>query len=407
MKLSYQIAKRYLFGKKTTNAINYITAISVLGIAIGSAALILILSVFNGFEELTRQNLDAFNPDIKIEPILGKHFSWDEEFDNSLSEIADIEKYSKVIEEVAHFEYRSRQQIGVIKGVDSEYLNVTSLSESISAGKALIKDDNQQTYSIVGNGLYYALNISLGSQFETLKISVPNRKKRGVLDKDFKSRSTLVSGVFFVRSEKDNQYVVTDYNLVASILNLRNSISALEIKLNSEADITKVRTSLSKIFAEEQFSIKDRMQQDASILKVMNIEKWSSYLIFTFTLLLIVFNIIGCLWMIVLEKKKDISVLQSFGATKRLIKNIFLIEGALISIIGFGIGLFCSVTFYVLQKTVGIITVPTGFDLTSYPMEMEVMDILVILVTVLFLGIGASIPASIRASRVSAYVRTE
>ena len=240
-----------------------------------------------------------------------------------------------------------------------------------------------------------------------MKISVPNRRKRGALDRDFKSRGLLVSGVFLTRNERDNQYVLTDYNLVSGLLDQRNQISAIEIDVRDDIQASEIESSIQALFPSSRFILQDRLDQDSSILKVMNVEKWSSYLIFSFTLILIIFNIIGCLWMIVLEKKKDIAVLQSFGATKRMIRNIFLIEGGMISGLGFVIGLAFSLVFYALQKTVGIITVPDGFSITTYPMELEFLDVLIIWLTVMTLGIVASIPAAWRAVRVSAYVRIE
>lgn len=401
------IARRYLFGKKSTTAINYITGISVLGIAIGTAALILILSVFNGFETLTKSYLDSFNPDLKIELKEGKFFETSEEHLNSIRDLDGIIEVSRVIEEVAHFEYNSKQRVGVIKGVDQSYLTVNNLSETITKGVANVNKEENGYMAVVGNGIYHTLNVNLNSIINALKISVPNRRKRGAMDRDLKTRAVGVSGVFSIRNERDNQYILTDYTLISGMLDLKGQCSALEVKIDSSYRTRDLVKSLHTLYPKETYEIKDRLQQESSLLKIMNIEKWSSYLIFSFTLLLIIFNVIGCLWMIVLDKKKDISVLQSFGATKSTVRNIFLIEGALISGLGFGIGLAFSLMFYLLQKNVGIITVPDGFSISSYPMEMELMDVAIIFITVMLLGIGASIPAALRARKISAYVRME
>ncbi len=407
MNVAFQIARRYLFGKKNTNAINYITGISVLGIAIGTAALILILSVFNGFEALTKKHLDAFNPDIKITSRLGKFFDERPEYMEQLGAIDGVQNFSKVLEEVAHFEYNSRQQIGIIKGVDNNYFEVAALDQAIKKGKATLTGAEGQTSSVIGNGVYTSLNISLKSKLESLKISLPNRRKRGALDRDFKTRSLHVSGVYSIRSEKANQYVITNYDLIAGLLDMRSKCSAIELKLNQNAPVGRIKKDLEQIFPSNDFHIMDRLEQDASVLKIMNIEKWSSYLIFSFTLILIIFNVIGSLWMIVLDKKKDIAVLQSFGASKLTIRKIFVLEGGLISGLGFVIGALLSLVVYALQKTIGIINVPDGFDITSYPMELKLADILIIFVTVMAMGFIASFPAAWRASRVTAYVRME
>ena len=407
MRVALQIAKRYLFGKKNTNAINYITGISVVGIAIGTAALILILSVFNGFETLTKKYLDSFNPDIKITPKSAKYFEPGLEKLKAVESIEGLGMFSQVIEEVAHFEYNSRQLIGIIKGVDEKYLDVTDLNNAITNGVASIQKERDLFQAIIGAGVYRNLNIALNSQFQTLKISVPNRKKKGILDRDFRSRPLDAAGVFSVRSERDNQYVIADYNFISALLDLRDKISAIEVKIQSAVVEEQVIAELETIFDPDEFMIQNRLQQDASVLKIMNVEKWSSYLIFSFTLILIIFNVIGCLWMIVLDKKKDIAVLQSYGATKQMIKNIFLFEGVLISILGFTIGLICSLVFYFFQTTIGIITVPEGFDIVNYPMEMIHSDVLIVFLTVVLLGVLASIPAAFRASGVTAYVRME
>ncbi len=407
MNVSFQIARRYLFGKKSTNAINIITGISALGIAIGTAALILIMSVFNGFELLTTSNLDNYNPDYKISLNEGKFFKLDTEILVQLESLPGVVSVSKVIEEVAHFEYNSKQQIGIMKGVDTHFNEVTDLNNALREGSVTLKGDNDQYFAVIGNGIYNTLNISLVSKIESLRISVPNRKKRGPLDRDFKTRGLLVSGVFSIKNEKDYRYIIIDYDLASGLLDLRGQVSALEVKIDSSYSTSDVEKSMASIFPEETYNIANRLEQEASILKIMNIEKWSSYLIFSFTLILIIFNVIGCLWMIVLEKRKDLSVLQSYGATKNMIRKIFLMEGAMISSVGFLIGLGFSALFYLLQKNVGILTVPDGFSITNYPMEMHVFDVLIVMITVLILGVLASIPAALRAAQVSAYVRME
>ncbi|MEL6390706.1 MAG: FtsX-like permease family protein [Bacteroidota bacterium] len=406
MKFALQVARRYLFGKKSTAAINIITGISVAGIAIGSAALILILSVFNGFEGLMMQYLDRFNPDLKLVPVEGKFFTPESTLDSILLDVDGIDETSRVIEEVALFEYNDRQQIGIVKGVDQNYINTTDLADVIDEGSFDIRHGQLPHTAVVGHGIHNNLNISLRNEVLSLKVFLPNRKKRGVLDKDFRSRSLQPKGVFRINNERDNQYVLTDYDLVAGLLALSGQISAVEIDLNESAAEGQIKAELISQLGDE-YQILDRYEQDESFLKIMNIEKWSSYLIFTFTLLLIIFNVIGCLWMIVLDKRKDISVLQSLGATKEMVRQIFVWEGVLISWLGFGLGLFFAIIFYVLQKQVGIITVPDGYSITAYPMELEIVDVGIIFITVATLGLLASLPAAWRAGRITAFVRVE
>jgi len=287
MNVPFQIARRYLFGKKSTNAINYITGISVLGIAIGTAALILILSVFNGFEKLTTSQLDHYNPDLKIEAAEGKFFLLSDSLLTALSGSPGVEAVSRTIEEVAHFEYNSRQHIGVIKGIDEDYVKVSNIDQAIEEGRATVKQDDIYS-AILGRGVYNTLNVNLSSKISALRISVPNRRKRGPMDQDFKSRSLYVDGVFSIKNEKDYQYALVDYRLASALLDLRGQVSALEIKVDDEEDVSSIMGSLEELFPKGQYTISDRLAQDADVLKIMNIEKWSSYLIFSFTLLLII-----------------------------------------------------------------------------------------------------------------------
>lgn len=406
MSFSLTVAIRYLYGKKNTNAINIITGISVFGIAIGTAALILILSVFNGFEGLMKSYLDTFNPDYKITSTEGKYFALTDSLRSHLDGIQGIEQYSIVLEELAFFEYNDRQRIGVIKGVDEHYLATTDLSKAIIDGKALFYDPQLGDMVVVGKGISDELNIGINNTLMSLKIHVPNRKKRFVGDKDFRTRPFLGAGVFQIRNERDEQYVLTNYQAVADMLALNGMVSAIEVRKSPETSDAALRLQLLRI-GQEKYTVADRFEQDASFLKITNIEKWTSYLIFSFVMILIIFNLVGCLWMIVLDKRKDISILQSFGASKDMIKRIFLYEGMLISLLGFGLGLLVAIIFYMLQIHVGLIGVPEGYSISSYPMEMRSSDVLIIGVTVLIMGLLASWPAAMRAIRVSAYVRAE
>ncbi len=393
-------------GKKTTNAINIITGISIVGIAVGTAALILILSVFNGFEALMTQKLDKFNPDLKIVPAEGKFFERSAIDLQQLRTMTSIDQLTTVIEEVAYFEYLSRQQIGIIKGVDESFLATTDLDEIITLGEAKIGLHGDRNLVMLGRGVYSNLNASLANMFTPIKIYLPNRRKKNPLDKDFTSRSFYPSGVFHLENERDNKYIIAEYAEVAELLDLTDQLSAIEIRL-TDPNRSKESKGIIRSMVGKNFNVIDRFEQDAAFLKIMNIEKWSSYLIFSFTLILIIFNVIGSLWMIVLDKRKDISILKSMGATTSLVRGIFITEGLMISLLGSFIGLVAAFIFYLIQTHVGIITVPEGYSISSYPMEIELFDLSVIFLTVICLGLLASIPASIRAGQVTAYVRTE
>ena len=405
MPLSLSIAYRYLFGKKSTNAINVITGISVLGIAIGTAALIIIMSVLNGFEQVTRSYLDTFNPDIKIIPAEGKFFYNDEDWIAELGDVEGVALFTKTLEEVVLLEYGDKQHVGIIKGVDKYHNDVINLEPSIVGGELDFSPSEYGSHAVIGQGVSNKLNVSLDNPFTPIMAHVPKRNKK-IFDKDFKSRPLLGRGVFSIKNERDNQYVITSYEVVSSLLDLYDQISAIELKMTDDASESSVLKAIRKLTG-DKFEVLNRYEQDKSNLRIMKVEKWTSYLILGFVLILITFNVIGCLWMIVLEKKKDISVLQSFGGQKSFVKRIFYFEGLLISGFGFLIGFVGAALFYFLQKQFDLIGVPEGFAITSYPIEMRFFDVVIVLLTVLVLGYLASIPAAARASRVSAQVRYE
>ena len=404
MPLYLKIALRYLFGKKSTNAINVITGISMTGIAIGTAALILIMSVFNGFEQMMKKYLDAFNPDVKIEIVEGKFFNPDSLLE-ILVGVENIGDITQSVEDVAIFDYKENQQVGILKGVDDNYLKVSAFEEAMMRGEYVLEKDDMN-YCLVALGISSKLNVNLRDPLSALKIYMPKRKKRGAFDSEFKSRTIMPAGVFSLRNEKDQEYVMSDLKFAQELLELRNQISYLEISLKDPSQSRSTITEIQNLIGSD-YHVMDRYEQDESFLKVMNVEKWIAFLILGFTLLLIIFNVIGSLWMIVLEKKRDISVLQAIGLEKSQIKKIFYTEGLLISVFGFIIGLIIAYLLYIAQLKFGFIGVSNGFATVSYPILMEFSDVLAVLLLVIVLGWLASIPATRRASKVSAYIRSE
>jgi len=404
MNLSFDIAKRYLFGKKSTNAINIISAISVLGITVGTAALIIILSVFNGFEGLIKSYLNNFNPDIKVTLSEGKHFPMEDEQLSKIKAIDGIIHVSRVIEEVALFEYNENQKAGIIKGVDEEYTKVTQIDSSLRTGK-FMTDKESVNYAVFGSGMATDLNLNTLDRLTPVTIYVPRRKKKSMLDKDFKLSNIYPSGSFSDKNENDYTYVLASHKMVSKLLDRKNLVSALEIK----ADPSKTRSVIKDIASimGDGYEIKDRLMQDETHLKIMNIEKWMSVLLVSLILILLAFNMIGSIWMIVLDKKKDISILKSMGFTSSGIKNIFLAEGLLISMIGLVIGCLISLIFYFLQKNFGIVGIPAGFVVDAYPIELRLNDFILAAVIVLSIGFMASFPPALSASRISNYIRND
>lgn len=401
MNLNLRIAIRYLFGKKSTNVINIITWISIVGMSIGTAALILILAVFNGFESLLSGMLNHFNPDIKVTLVVGKQISKDS---IDLPPIEGIEHLAFTLEETCFFDYQGSQEVGIIKGIDDNFLKVTGLDTALIAGSAQLGKSTE--YGLLGTGMNTKLAVNPFDGGTPIVAYMPLRRSKGPLSKEFNSLSFYPSGVFTVGGDVDMQYILVNFEAVNDLLDLDNSFSAIEIKLKPHANEKKVIKSLEEVLG-SNFKVSNRYQQDENFLKIMNIEKWISYLIACLTLLIIAFNLVGSLWMIVLEKKKDISILKSMGMTTSKIKRIFLLLGLLVSFVGMIVGYILGLVLYWLQKDYGLISVPDGFMITAYPIEMRWTDFIIVTITVLLIGYIAALLPSIRAGKVSSFVRQE
>ena len=405
MNLPFEIARRYLFGTKSTNAINLITGISVFGLSIGTAALILILSVFNGFESLLSGLLNDFNPDIKVTPQEGKFFELDDSLYLGLTQIEGVEVVSRTIQEIAFFEYNNVQEVGEIKGVDENFSRVTRVDSTMRKGKFVLKERGIN-YGVLGMGLSNKLGVNLNDGITAMKVYMPLRKKKGPLGKDFKYMMLQPSGAFSVQSDNDARYAICSIDFASKLLGTKTKISAVEIKMTQNADEDDVRKSIVNVLG-DNFEIRNRYQQDEAFLKIMNIEKWVSYLIVSLMLFIIAFNLIGALWMIVLEKKEDIGILRALGFTADKIRQLFLIEGALMCVLGLVMGIILALILYCCQKYFGLISIPEGFIINAYPIEIKLSDFVIVSFTVLILGLLASILPARRAANIATFTKNQ
>ncbi len=405
MKLPLKIALRYLFAKKSTNVINIITGISVLGISIGAAALVLVLSVFNGFEDLIIGLFSKFNPDVKVTVTVGKTFIPDEKELAQIRALPGVQTVSLSLEEIAFFEYRESQDFGTLKGVDSLYHLVAGIDSTVFEGQYLLKSGTKEL-AVLGGGMRNKLSVNIDDPFELLKVYMAKRESSGTFDQQFKKRYVNPAGTFKIQQDFDNQYILVSLDFARDILGAPGAASALEISLNTQTDENKTIAAIQNILGQD-FNVKDRYQQDEAFLKLMNIEKWMSFAILSLTLILVAFNMIGSLWMIVLEKKRDNAILKSMGASDKLIRNIFLAEGFLLCILGLILGFLIAGILYAVQKSYGIVPIPEGFVVNAYPISMRMPDLVAVIIVVLVIGITASLPAALRAMRVSAMVREE
>ena len=405
MNLPLKIARRYLFAKKSTNAINIISGISVFGISVGTAALILVLSVFNGFEDLLTGLFSSFNPDVKVLPREGKVFVLEPEELAKIKELKGVENLSSTLEEIAFFEYKGSQDFGVLKGVDSNFDEVTGIDSTVREGQYLLRD-GERVMVVLGVVMRNNLSINVDDDFSMMSVYMGKRKKVSALGDPFKKRFVSPAGTFVIQQEFDSRYVLTDLDFVRDLLEYDKEISSLEIKLTDGADSEAVIQSIKNVLG-DKIEVKNRYQQDEAFLRLMNVEKWVAYAIVSLMLVLIVFNMIGALWMIVMDKKKDIAILRSMGAVDQTIRNVFLNEGLLLSLLGLLIGFVLAILLYVIQKYLGIVPIPAGFVVDAYPISMRMVDFLVVGCTVLAIGWLASVPPAIKASRISPLIRMD
>lgn len=402
MNLPFKFARRYIFSKKSTNAINIISSIAVFGIAIGSMALIIIMSVFNGFEGLLGNLIGSFKPDVRITAVEGKVFISDSSMIQQIRLLNGVHSVSQSLEEIALFEYEGVQNIANIKGVDANYTQVTAIDTCLNDSQEyLIYDSTENVnFTVIGANLAYALNISIGKVFNRpLTVYMPKRTGKMTTSptkKPFKKRTVYPAAVYEVQQSEYDNYAITNLAFVQEITSYKNGeISALEIKLDPNLNESNTLEKIRAI-AGDTYVVQNRYQQDEALYNITQLEKVVAYFIFAFTLVLVAFNMVGALWMLVLDKKKDISTLKSMGATSRLIRQIFLMEGFLLSFIGLVLGCFLAITLCLLQQQYGFVKLSGSgeFIINSYPVEMRLGDFAVVILTVLGIGtVAAWIPA--------------
>ncbi|MCB0633138.1 MAG: FtsX-like permease family protein [Saprospiraceae bacterium] len=405
MNLPLRIARRYLFTKRTTNAINIITGIAVFGIAVGTAALLLVLSVFNGFEDLITQMYSNFDPDVKVAPLKGKTFTEDSLTIEKLKRLPGVVSVARTLEEVAFFKYKDNTDVGIIKGVDEEYVQVANVDSVMREGTFALSSD-ETSYGVMGLGIRNKLSVDIEDPFYRIGVYMAKRKPNPLNPNPFRVQYLQPVGTFSAQPEFDQEYLLTELGFVRALLQLDDQLSALEIKLYPGFNNSSTYNAIQEIVGSD-FSVKNRYQQQESFFKLMKVEKWLSYAIAGLMMVMIAFTLIGALWMAVLEKKSDVVILKSLGATDILVRNIFLIQGLLLSVLGLIIGFALAIGIYTLQKTVGIITIPGNTSIDSYPVSMRFIDFIIVILTVLAIGLIASIPPALRAKRISALVREE
>ena len=408
--LPVTFAFRYLFSKKSTNAINVITAVSMLGMCIISAAMVLVLSVFNGFEGLTLSLYNSFNPDLKVVPETGKVFTLSPEQEQQLQNLQSIEVYSKILEEKAALKYGDNEFIGTLKGVDDNYIQVSGVDSALVRGEFILKKGGN-SYAVLGLGVEGQLGARLQDQVRAITVLIPSRRSGGVglmPSSAFNKATIRPVGTFSIQMEFDSKYMFVPLDFIQSLLKYPNEVSALEMKLQAGTDLPGLQQELTTILG-PGFEYQDRYQQNAFLYQIMRTEKWATYAIMSFILAIAAFNIIGSLSMLVLEKTKDIAILKTMGATSQTIRRIFLLEGLLSSLIGATLGIGLALLFCWLQIQFGLIPLPGSgsFVISAMPVEVKVYDLLLIAATVMSISLLASWIPAYRTAKMGNLVRYE
>ena len=393
MNLAFFIAKRYLISKKSHNIINIISIISFVGILVSTAALIIVLSVFNGFESIIAGYFNSFNADLVIKPEQGKVFQIDAIDFQEIEKIEGVKSTSKVLEDAVLLSYDDRQFLARIKGVEQNYGTDNRFDTLIIDGRFLLQQADVN-YMILGAGVAYHLGLNL-AQYKSIKTYYPKRHTKSLANplNAFNSNIIIPSAVFAVQTDYDAEYVFAPLKYTQELMTYEDEISSVEIFTNPKYDIGKIQKQLSQLLGDE-FVVQNKYQQEEMLFKVMQMEKTAIYVILSFILLLAMFNIIGTLAMLILDKKDDILVLSQLGADKKLIHKIFLWEGLLLNLAGGFFGLLLGSIICLIQQYFGLIKIggsEANYVLNVYPVEMQLVDFVSVMATVLVLGLLATI----------------
>jgi len=375
MNVSFLIAKRYFRSKKKRNIISIISNISMIGVAVGTMSLIIVLSVFNGIEDLIRSLYGSFDPDLKISVVEGKSFPVTPQFIQNIKGIKGISLISETVEDNALLRYEDRQMIVKLKGVSDNYFQQNRIDSSLTEGSTQLKRGGLQ-FALLGRGVQSQLSIRTDNPFIGLQVLYPKAKKTISLNPEnaFNEKGIMPGGVFAIERQYDDSYVFAPLEFARDLFNYGNKRSSLEIKVTKGTNPNKVKRRLEKLLG-AKFKIENSDEQHTSLLRAVKVEKLFVFITFAFILLIASLNIFFSLSMLVIDKKKDIAILASMGASATTIRNIFLLEGAIVAFTGAGAGLLLGMLICWAQQTFKLISMGmTTAVVDSYPVKMQPLD---------------------------------
>ncbi len=389
MNLPFYIAKRYLISKKSHHVINIISWISVTGIATGTMALVIVLSAFNGLETLVEDLYASFDPDLKITLVEGKTFNANEFPKDKVLAIPEIEFINASLEEVALIKYEDKQTIATIKGVESAFYSMSGMDSLLIEGTINHQTENNNSL-VLGWGISDKLALFISESTYPVTIIVPKRgiNKGLTPDAEFNQKIAYASGIFSVNPDFDTKYVLADLAFVQQLLKQENKLSSIELGLKKGSDGTLVKNKIQKALG-KKYKVESRYEMNELIYKTNKTEKWITFLILSFILVIASFNIIGSLTMLIIDKKKDVWILKTMGANDSVIRKIFFAEGMLINLLGAISGMAIGAFICWLQLQFGLLRLNGGV-VDFYPIELHMMDFVNISIIVIIIGLIAS-----------------
>ena len=394
MNFPFYIAKRYLFTKKSHHAINVISGVSVCGVALATLAMVCTLSVFNGFQDLVATMFTAFDPEIKITAANGKVFDSQDERIQLLRDLPEIEVFSESLEDNAMVQYKGRQAMVVIKGIEDNFNQLTAIDSILyGRGEWILRDEvvdyavpGIELVSVLGTGIRFLDPLEVYAPKRGAKINVANPST------SFESSYLHSSGlVFAVNQQKyDASYILTSLSFARDLFQYDTEVSSIELRIAADADVKEVKKDIKRMLGND-FLVQDRYEQQADTYRIMEVEKLISYVFLSFILLIACFNVIGSLSMLIIDKRNDVATLRNLGADDQLVSRVFLLEGYMITFFGALIGVGLGLILCFIQQEFGIISLGSGdsagaFVVDAYPVSVYAIDVILVLITVLVTG---------------------
>ncbi|QJX46749.1 ABC transporter permease [Hymenobacter taeanensis] len=401
MNVPLLIARRYFLSKKKRNIISIISNISMIGVAVGTMALIIVLSVFNGLEDLVRSLYGKSDPDLVVTAVQGKSFMLEAPLMTRLTTTPGVSLVTQVIEDNALLQYHDRQMVVKMKGVSANYHYQSNIDSAIVDGDHRLHHDGAD-YALLGAGVQHELSITLNNRFSPMRLLYPNNTGKKTLSMNpetaFNEQSILAGGIFLIEQHIDDSYVFVPLEFAQNLLKYGNRRTALEVKVAPGFSVEDVKVALKKQLG-SPFKVLDSDEQHVSLLKAIKVEKMFVFITFAFILLIASLNIFFSLSMLVIDKRKDIAVLMAMGASTRTVRNIFLLEGAIVALVGAITGLVLGVSICWAQQTFGLVSMGMATSVVdSYPVKMQSSDIFLTAIAIIIITIAVSIRPALNAS---------